>query len=140
MTQQIILSWQADNPEETISSGDGLISRLVEIAGDTTPENGLAAIIRKPNGQEMTVVMAGPYWWLDWFPEDYLLRGCVGSHHTVATDTNVDEEGKILTFYMHGHHGECLAEHTIETDEALEAIRSFLMSSEKPDCVTWEID
>jgi len=139
MTEEITLCWQADRPTETLSSVDAVLDRLVKITADTTPDNGIATVLTKSTGQEMVVIAAGNRWCLDWFPEDYQDQGCVGSYHTVASPSGVDTED-IITYFIQGHHSECLAAHTVQKGEAIQAIRSFVSSPERPDCVEWEMD
>ena len=139
MTENITLSWQSDRPAETHCSSDSLVERLVEITRGTTVDNGIAAVVAKPSGQEMVVIVAGPCWCLDWFPEDYMDRGCVGSYHTIGGHTEMDDED-IVTYYIQGRHSECWAGHTVEKDEAIQAIRTFLATPERPDCVQWDMD
>jgi hypothetical protein len=138
MTNDITLSWHADRTAENLPTTDVVIDRLSEIGLGTTPANGVAVVIAKPNGQEMVVVIAGDRWCLDWFPVDYYEQGCVGSYHTVAA--NQDTSDYIVTYYIQGHHSECLASQTIAKEDAIRAIQLFLASVQRPDCVQWEMD
>ena len=138
MTNDITLSSHADRTAESLPTTDVVIDRLLEIGLGTTPDNGVAVVIAKPNGQEMVVVIAGDRWCLDWFPVDYHEQGCVGSYHTVAA--NHDASDYIVTYYIQGHHSECLASQTIAKEDAIRAIRLFLASVQRPDCVQWEMD
>lgn len=95
--------------------------------------------LAKPNGQEMIVIVAGQHWGLNLFPEDYLDRGCAGSHHTVAADSK-STSNEIVTYFVQGHHSECLASQTTGKDDAIQAIRQFLPSLQRPDCVQWNMD
>ncbi len=138
MTDDISLSWHADRTAEWLPTADVVIDRLLEIGLGTTSENGVAVVIAKPNGQEMVVVIAGDHWCLDWFPVDYSEQGCVGSYHTIAA--NQDADDYIVTYYIKGHHSECLASQTIAKEDAIRAIRFFLASVQRPECVQWEMD
>lgn len=138
MTDAITLCWHPDRPAERLSSSDYVIERLLEIGIDTTPDNGVGVVIAKPNGQEMIVIVAGDHWCLDWFPMNYHDLGCVGSYHTVAA--NQDSSEDIVTYYIQGHHSECLASQTIGREAAIQAIQLFLDSVERPVCVQWEMD
>ena len=139
MTQNITLSWHPDRPTEELSSADAVVERLIEISLGTTSGIGIAFVLAKPNGQEMIVIVAGRHWALNWFPEDYLGRGCVGSYHTVAADSK-STSNDIVTYFVQGHHSECLASETIGKEVDIQAIRQFLASSQRPDCVHWNID
>ena len=118
----------------------GLVELLKEISRETTCDNGIGACLEKESTQQMTVIMAGPYWCLDWFPEDYQSRGCVGSYHTVSGQADIQDGEAVLTFYMFGHHSECRVCDTVNEEEALEAIKEFLLTAEKPVCVKWDLD
>ncbi|WP_145170690.1 hypothetical protein [Rubripirellula lacrimiformis] len=126
MTDDITLCWHADRTAESFPATGVVIDRLLEIGLGTTPDNGLAVVIAKPNGQEMVVVIAGDRWCLDWLPADYHEQGCVGSFHTVAA--NQDASDYIVTYYLQGHHSECIASQTIAKEDAIRAICLFLAS------------
>ncbi len=139
MTDEITLCWQPNQSAEVLTSVDAVVDRLLKITFGTTPNSGVAAMLAKPNGQQMVVIVAGHYWCLDWFPEDYNDQGCVGSYHTVSAENEISSND-IVTYCLQGHHGECLLSQTIRKEDAIQAIRSFLASSQRPDCVQWEMD
>ncbi len=139
MTDEITLCWHPNRSAEVLTSVDAVVDRLLKITFGTTPNSGVAAVLAKPNGQQMVVIVAGHYWCLDWFPEDYNDQGCVGSYHTVSAENEISSND-FVTYCLQGHHGECLLSQTIRKEDAIQAIRSFLASSQRPDCVQWEMD
>ena len=50
------LCWKEDEREVEFSSEEELILAIKKIAELTRNENGIAAVLRKPSGQEMTVI------------------------------------------------------------------------------------
>jgi hypothetical protein len=137
------IKWKENDREGTpISSADDLLSALRAIASQTTQQSGIAAVLNKPSKQELIVIMAGPRWALDWFPENY--KG-VGSYHTVAEtfDPETDElpeDLEVATYYIFGHHSEIPLEYTISEGDALRGVREFFETTAKPPSLRWGLD
>lgn len=141
MSHVATIEWKAGGNATPLATEDELVAMLKDIALGTTVDNGIGILIRKPIGQEMTVIIAGEAWSLDWFPVEY---NGLGSHHTVADEYNpnelLPEKPEVLTYYLLGHHGEVPVPFAISEDKALDAIRQFLFTPEKPCAVHWNLD
>ena len=137
------IKWkETDREGAPISSPEDLLSELRAISRQTTSQSGVAAVLDKPSKQELIVIMAGPYWALVWFPENY--QG-VGSHHTVAETFDPDadelpELHEVATYYIFGHHSEIPLEYTIPEADALRGVREFFDTTARPPSLKWELD
>jgi hypothetical protein len=137
------IAWQKNDTERMeFSSVDDLLAELRKISVQTSAQRGIAAVLEKPSKQTMTVVMAGPHWGLNWFPENY--NGC-GSYHTIADtfDPDLNElpcHPDVATFYIFGHHSEIPLEHTISEEVALRGVREFLSATTRPTSLRWDLD
>jgi hypothetical protein len=125
-----------------ISSLEELLREIRAISSQTTKQKGLAAVLDKPSGQELIVIMAGPHWALDWFPDDY--KG-LSSFHTVSDlfDSDTDElpqNPEVVTYYIFGHHCEIPLEYTVSEEAALLGVREFVKSSDRPASLKWQKD
>lgn len=137
------IKWkETDKEGAPLSSLEDVLNELRAISRQTTRQNGIAAVLEKPSKQMLTVIMAGPHWALDWFPEDY--QG-VGSYHTVAdtfdpdTDT-LPQHPEVATFYIFGHHSEIPIEYTVSERDALLGVEEFFTTTSRPSALKWELD
>ena len=141
MSHVATIEWKTSGNAELLATEDELVDMLKHIALETAVDTGIGILIRKPIGQEMTVIIAGEAWSLDWFPVRY---DGLGSHHTVADEYNPNEllpvKPEVLTYYLLGQHGEVPVQFAISEDKALAAIRQFLSTPEKPCAVRWDLD
>lgn len=119
-----------------------MLSKLRGISGQTTKQSGIAAVLDKPSKQELIVIMAGPLWALNWFPEHY--QG-VGSYHTVAETFDPDTDDlpqhpEVATYYILGHHSEIPLAYLISEEDAVRGIREFFATAERPSSMKWQLD
>ncbi len=136
------MEWLRDGNAALIATEAELVARLKDIATDTSADDGIGVFLRKATDQEMTIIIAGEAWCLDWFPVGY---DGLGSYHTLADDHSPDRESlpespELLTYYLLGHHGEVPVQFCISEDQALDAIRQFLFTTEMPSAVRWDLD
>lgn len=99
-------------------------------------------MVEKPSNQSITVIMAGPHWGLNWFPEHH--QG-VGSYHAVAEvfDPETDalpDTSEVATYFVFGHHSEIPLQYTIPEELAIVGIREFFGSPDRPPSLKWELD
>jgi hypothetical protein len=137
------IKWrESDREGVPISSVDDVLNELRAMSKQTTEQSGIAAVLDKPSNQEIIVIMAGSYWALDWFPENY--QG-VGSYHTVAEtfdpDTDdVPQQPEVATYYIFGYHSEIPLEYTVPEEVALQGVREFFTTVARPTSLRWQID
>jgi hypothetical protein len=136
------LDWRELIPATEFSSASELMKALRDISRSTTRDNGIAALLEKQGGQTLTIIVAGDFWFLNWFPENYHEHS-TGSYHTIGiSDEHLDlsQDLEVATYFLHGHHGEVPVAWAISEVEAFDGITSFLEASSLPDKLRWALD